>query len=161
VSDEERKSSRPERPDGFHELRRIVAANIRNERHRRGWSLDRVAAGLAPYLGQMGASTISAWENSRHDGAKGFTVEEVYGLCRTFDIDLAELFAPPVLLDMAPIEKLPGEEPLVYLALTLRGFTTDLIPLSDRWQRYADEIGVIFDESHLPPADKNSDAVGS
>ncbi len=160
MSDEERKSSRPERPDGFHELRRIVAANIRNERHRRGWSLNRVAAGLTPYLGQMGASTISSWENSRHDGAKGFTVEELYGLCRIFDLDLGMLFAPPVLLDMAPIEKLPGEEPLIYLALTM-GVCTDLIPLSDKWQRYADEIGVIFDESHQPSADKNSDAVGS
>lgn len=113
---EEKRSSRPERPDGFYELRRVVAANIRNERQRRGWSLNRVAAGVAPYLGQMGASTISAWEASRHDGAKGFTIEELYALCRMFEVTLADLLNPPTLLDMPTIEKLPGEDPPPYLA---------------------------------------------
>jgi transcriptional regulator with XRE-family HTH domain len=110
MSEGEKRSSRPERPPGYAELRRVVAANIRTERLRRGWSLDAVANRLAVYLGRMGASTISAWENSRHDGAKGFTVEEMYALCQAFELTLAELLFPPSLLDMPPIEKLPGED---------------------------------------------------
>ena len=113
---EEKRSSRPERPDGFYELRRIVAANIRNERQRRGWTLNEVATGLASYLGKMGPSTISAWENSRHDGAKGFTIEELYGLCSVFHITLADLLMPPVFLDMPPVTKLPGDDLLMYVA---------------------------------------------
>jgi transcriptional regulator with XRE-family HTH domain len=110
MTEDEQRSSRPERPEGFYELRRVVAANLRNHRQRRGWSLNRVADGLAPYLGQMGASTISSWENSRQDGAKGFTVEEMYAICRAFGIHLSDLLAPPSLLDMPPVERLPGEE---------------------------------------------------
>ena len=109
VSD--RPSSRPKRPDGFYELRRVVAANLRTQRTNRGWSLNRVADSLAPYLGLMGASTISAWEASRRDGAKGFTVEELYAICRVFGIGMAELLVAPSLLDMPPIGRLPGEEP--------------------------------------------------
>ena len=97
--------SRPDRPEGFYELRRIVAANIRNLRQWRGWTLHQVACGLAPYLGQMGASTISAWEHSRHDGAKGFTIEELYALCCLFSVRFADLLMPPERLDMPPIDR--------------------------------------------------------
>jgi transcriptional regulator with XRE-family HTH domain len=156
---EEKRSSRPERPDGFYELRRIVAANIRNERQRRGWSLDRVASGLAPYLGKMGASTISAWENSRHDGAKGFTVEEVYALCSVFWVTLADLFMPPVLLDMPEVEKLPGEDPPVYLANLFRGSDRDQVAAGWNRDQY-DPDGVLIpgDRSNW---DGDDDAIGS
>lgn len=107
------------RPEGYHELRRIVAANLRHERQLRNWSLQQVADSLAPYLGRMGASTISSWENARHDGAKGFTIEEVYALCRVFKIRLAQLLHPPALLDMPAIGKLPGKETWHHLATVL------------------------------------------
>jgi transcriptional regulator with XRE-family HTH domain len=110
MSSEAKRSSRPDRPEGYYELRRIVAANIRTLRQRHNWSLKNVANRLDPYLGEMGASTISAWENSRHDGAKGFTVEELYALARVFDTTLFTLLAPPSLLDMPKVEMLPGEE---------------------------------------------------
>lgn len=101
-------NNKPERPVGFYSLRRIVAANIRQQRQRRGWPLRRVAADLAPYLGEMGASTVSAWETSRQDGAKAFTIEEVYALSRVFDISISEILSPPNLLDMPPVQTLPG-----------------------------------------------------
>jgi transcriptional regulator with XRE-family HTH domain len=111
VTTEQPRSSRPERPAGYYELRRIIAANIRDHRQRRGWSLTRVANGLAPYLGQMGSSTISAWENSRTDGAKGFTVEEIYALCRVFEITFAVLLEGPRIMDIGePIGRIAGEE---------------------------------------------------
>lgn len=119
----EKRRGRPERPEGFGELRRVVAANIRQHRQIRGWSLERVANGLAPYLGQMKAPTISMWEKSREDGAKGFTIEEVYALCRVFEIPLTHLLAPPELLDMEPVEMLPGEESGADLA---KLFTTNV-----------------------------------
>ncbi len=140
------RSSRPERPDGYYELRRVVAANIRDHRQRRGWSLNRVATGLAPYLGQMGESTISAWENSRTDGAKGFTIEEVYALCRIFDITLAELLKAPRILDIgAPIEQIAGEETPEYVAKMFgHGFTdpdgvntNEAQLLRSSWLRYS------------------------
>jgi transcriptional regulator with XRE-family HTH domain len=110
MTEDEKRSSRPDRPEGYYELRRIVAANIRTQRQRRNWSLENVANRLAPYLGQMGASTISTWENSRQEGAKGFTVEELYALARVFDTRLAVLLSPPSLLDMPEVTRLPGEE---------------------------------------------------
>ena len=106
--------SRPTRPEGFYELRRLVAANIRTARQHRGWTLQRVADDLAPYLGQMGASTIAAWEASRHDGAKGFTIEELYALCRVFLLDFADILAPPTLLDMDPV-RLPDPNVIPFM----------------------------------------------
>jgi transcriptional regulator with XRE-family HTH domain len=119
MADDEKRSSRPTRPDGYYELRRVVAANIRTQRQRRNWSLENVAQRLAPYLGQMGTSTISTWENSRQDGAKGFTVEELYALARVFNTRLATLLMHPTLLDMPEVEKLPGEENWEELILVL------------------------------------------
>ncbi len=124
-----RRSSEPERPEGFYSLRRIVAANIRQQRQRRGWPLRKVAADLAPYLGAMGASTISAWETSRQDGAKAFTIEEVYALSRVFDLSISEILSPPNLLDMPPVQTLPSGEsgPDLYLFLTPSRFAMDSI----------------------------------
>lgn len=116
---DEKRSSRPDRPQGYYELRRIVAANIRSQRQRRNWSLENVAGRLAPYLGQMGASTISTWENSRQDGGKGFTVEELYAFARVFEIRIADLLQPPALLDMPDVERFPGEEDWRQLILVL------------------------------------------
>jgi transcriptional regulator with XRE-family HTH domain len=149
LTEDEKRSSRPERPEGYGELRRIVAANIRTERLRHGWSLDTVANRLAIYLGLMGASTISAWENSRHDGAKGFTVEELYALCHVFKLTLAELLYPPTLLDMPPIEKLPGEDSGTDLAALFR--KDDHASTADMWHRYeAKEKGRYYGPDEAP-----------
>ena len=146
MTEDDKPSSRPERPDGYYELRRIVAANIRDQRQRRGWSLNRVAAGLAPYLGQMGASTISSWENSRTDGAKGFTIEEIFALCRVFEMTIAELLAAPRILDIGdPIERIAGEEPTIDIAKVFAGWHRDVEgnvvarsdDLMDSWRRYS------------------------
>jgi hypothetical protein len=48
----------------------------------------------------MGASTISAWENSRTDRAKGFTIEEIYALCRVFEITFAVLLEAPRIMSL-------------------------------------------------------------
>ena len=148
MTEDEKRSSRPERPDGYYELRRIVAANIRDHRQRRGWSLNRVASGLAPYLGQMGTSTISSWENSRTDGVKGFTVEEIYALCRVFEITIAQLLLAPRILDIGePIERIAGEEPPVDIAKVFGGTRSDgeghvwteADDLTNSWSRYSSD----------------------
>lgn len=140
------RSSRPERPHGYYELRRVIAANMRDQRQRRGWSLKRVATGLAPYLGQMGASTISAWENSRTDGAKGFTVEEIYALCRIFEVTIADLLEAPRILDIGnPIEQIAGEDTPEDIAKVFGYAETDIGAnaygdrerLGDSWRRYS------------------------
>ena len=145
MTEDDKRSSRPERPDGYYELRRIVAANIRDHRQRRGWSLNRVAAGVAPYLCQMGASTISTWENSRTDGAKGFTIEEIYALCRVFEITIAELLTAPRIMDIGdPIERIAGEELPTDIAKLFGGsrldaevgVVTDVDDLVNSWLRY-------------------------
>lgn len=109
--EEERASSRPERPEGFYELRRIVAANIRTLRQDHGYSQKGLADRLAIYLGQMGAPAISSWESSREDGSKAFTVEELYALASVFHCTVVDLLAYPRLKDISPIERAPGEEP--------------------------------------------------
>lgn len=109
--EEERASSRPERPEGYYELRRIVAANIRTLRQDHGYSQIGLADRLAIYLGQMGAPAISSWESSREDGSKAFTVEELYALASVFHCTVADLLTYPRLKDMTPIERAPGEEP--------------------------------------------------
>ena len=58
----------------------------------------------------MGAPAISAWEASRTDGSKAFTVEEIHALAVVFEIKVFNLLEPPRLLDMDPIESGPGEE---------------------------------------------------
>jgi transcriptional regulator with XRE-family HTH domain len=149
MTEEEKRSSRPERPDGYYELRRIVAANIRDHRQRRGWSLNRVAAGLAPYLGQMGASTISSWENSRTDGAKGFTIEEIFALCRVFEITIAELLAAPRILDIGdPIERIAGEEPPIDIAKVFVGTGRD--DLRNSWRRYSFDGSIEYGPDEAP-----------
>ena len=149
MTEEEKRSSRPERPDGYYELRRIVAANIRDHRQRRGWSLNRVAAGIAPYLGQMGASTISSWENSRTDGAKGFTIEEFFALCRVFEITIAELLAAPRILDIGdPIERIAGEEPPIDIAKVFVGTGRD--DLRNSWRRYSSDGSIEYGPDEAP-----------
>lgn len=130
---EERSSSRPDRPVGYYELRRIVAANIRDHRQRRGWSLDGLARRLAPYLGKMGAPAISSWESSRKDGSKAFTVEELYALARVYEIAVYDLLAAPRLMDMDPIEKAPGEDDPILIAEVFGAGSMSLV--YDSWNK--------------------------
>ncbi len=136
-----RQSNKPEKPEGFYSLRRVVAANLRQQRQRRGWPLRRVAADLAPYLGEMGASTISAWESSRQDGAKAFTIEEVYALSRVFDISLSEILSPPNLLDMPPVQMLPGGEDGSDLFLFLTPSLFSIASIEDAYRGGDNAIG--------------------
>lgn len=116
---------------------------------RRGWSLNRVAAGIAPYLGQMGASTISSWENSRTDGAKGFTIEEIFALCRVFEITIAELLAAPRILDIGdPIERIAGEEPPIDIAKVFVGTGRD--DLRNSWRRYSSDGSIEYGPDEAP-----------
>jgi transcriptional regulator with XRE-family HTH domain len=100
----------PDRPEGYTELRRIVAANMRHERYLRGWRLKDLAERLAPYLGSLSLQTLGLWEKSRVDGGKAFSIEEVYALCRAFDITLSELLTEPVKKDMPVVLFLPGRD---------------------------------------------------
>jgi len=63
-------------------------------------------------MGNLRTSTISAWESARADGhLKAFTIEEIYAMCRVFDLNIAELMAPPRVVDIEPIGRIAGNEP--------------------------------------------------
>ncbi len=97
------------KPEGFYELRRIVAGNLRDNRIRHGWTLEQLATMLSPFLGLLRTSTISAWESARHDGhKKAFTVEELFAICKVFDLTIAELIGPPPISDVEPVIHVAG-----------------------------------------------------
>jgi transcriptional regulator with XRE-family HTH domain len=110
----------PDRPEGYAELRRIVAANMRHERYLRGWRLKDLAERLAPYLGPLSVQSLGLWEQSRKTGAKAFSIEEVYALCRAYDITLSELLTEPVQKDMPFVLMLPGRDTGIDLQEVLR-----------------------------------------
>lgn len=92
----------------------------------------------------MGASTISSWENTRDTGAKGFTIEELYALCKVFRLTFAGLLAAPVLLDMQPIKGLPGEDSFEDLAALFS--EEDHAKQLAGWRRY--KAGITEEEEY-------------
>ena len=66
---------------------RVVGANIRTLRMRKGWS----QAELGDLMGWGAASNVCAAEGRRGDRQRGFTAEEVERLASIFGVDAGQL----------------------------------------------------------------------
>lgn len=79
------------------DLNQVVAYNIREARHLRGWTQEELADRLEPYLGQRltqaGISSIErAWDGERR---REFDAHELLIFAMVFDLPMVWFFLPP------------------------------------------------------------------
>lgn len=73
----------------------VVAANLRQMRQQRRWTLKGTAERLALKLGgnrTLSESTLSRWENPSRP--RRFSMTELFAICSVFEVPLARLFLP-------------------------------------------------------------------
>lgn len=102
----------------------IVAYNVIKARALRGWTQDRAAEALAPYIGaKLSGPSFSALERSasKYDRIRQFSADDLVALSRGFDLPIGYFFTPPppetdVDADGdSPDGRIPGLDPLVLL----------------------------------------------
>jgi transcriptional regulator with XRE-family HTH domain len=86
----------------------IVAFNLRRIRKARGWTQERAAEALLPYLGVRWSSAqfsvAERWDPRPGQKARQFGVDDLIALAAGFRVYLSELLTPPKGTDIA----LPG-----------------------------------------------------
>lgn len=78
-----------------------IAFNLKRARTQRGWTQERAAEKLEPYLGERWSSaTLSVAERSI-DGkrVRQFTADDIFALARGFDLPINYFFRPPTSAD--------------------------------------------------------------
>lgn len=71
----------------------VIASNLRAWRQRKGWSLERTAGRLSPFLDTaVSPSSLQQWETI--SPPRRFTFHETYAICRVFKQPLAALILP-------------------------------------------------------------------
>lgn len=80
----------------------VVAYNVIKARALRGWTQERAAEALAPYLGvRLSGPSFSALERSavKVDRIKQFSADDLLALSRGFDLPIGYFFTPPPEMD--------------------------------------------------------------